>query len=263
MATILVIDDERMICDLMRAVLAAHGHDVLVATSGPEGLDLFRQRKPRFTLLDLRMPLMDGIEVLQQIRKMDSQTGVIMLTGAGTDALEIRARGLGVTDFLRKGLPLERLLAVMERALQQPTGSTGKPRTGEEREEIPAESPKGESILVVDDEAQVRGLLSRFLTQQGYHVRVAPDGQTAVTLVAEAPPRLVILDINMPGMDGLDVMRALQGMNYTGGILGLTASPEDLRQEMLDLGGVDVMGKPIDLEKLLLAVQVGCLLAAP
>ena len=60
MATILVIDDDRMICDLLRSVFSAHGHEVFMATSGREGLEMFRQRKPRFTLLDLTMPGMEA-----------------------------------------------------------------------------------------------------------------------------------------------------------------------------------------------------------
>ena len=82
MATILVVDDEQMLCDLMRAVLSRHGHVVLTATGGREALDLFRQHRPSITMLDLRMPEMDGIEVLKQIRVMDLQASVMVLTGA-------------------------------------------------------------------------------------------------------------------------------------------------------------------------------------
>ena len=119
MVPILVIDDEQMICDLLRSAFSGHGYTVLTATNGGQGLALFRQWRPRVTLLDLRMPEMDGIEVLKQIRKIEPKADVIMLTGGGTDALEIQARGLGVTDFFRKGLPLDVLTNAMERALRQ------------------------------------------------------------------------------------------------------------------------------------------------
>jgi DNA-binding response OmpR family regulator len=120
------------------------------------------------------------------------------------------------------------------------------------------------TILVVDDEPEVRNMLSQFLTKRGYQVRVAPDGQTALAMVAEEMPRFIILDMYMPGMNGLELLRALRAKNYAGGILGLTGSQEEnLLQGLLDLGAVDVMGKPIDLEKVELAVQVGCLLTEP
>src|SRR2546425_8446267 len=103
MSTILVVDDERLICDLLRSVLAGHGHEVLIAMNGREGLELFKKHRPRFTLLDLRMPEMNGIEVLKQIRAIDPQAAVLILTAWGSDALEQQARQLGVVDFLSKG----------------------------------------------------------------------------------------------------------------------------------------------------------------
>nr|MBI3611967.1 response regulator [Nitrospirota bacterium] len=203
MATILVIDDERMICDLLRSTFSAHGHEVFTATSGREGLELFRQRKPRFTLLDLQMPGMDGIEVLQQIRAIDPHAGVIMLTGGATDTLEIRARGLGVTDFLRKGAPLEALVRTMDRALQRPVKVTEAPAADVS---LNATAAGGAPlILVVDDESQIRSMISQFLTGRGYRVRVAQDGPTALALGMEEMPQFVITDMYMPGMDGLEL----------------------------------------------------------
>jgi len=264
MATILVIDDERMICDLLRAVFAAHGHEVFTATSGREGLEIFRNRNPRFTLLDLHMPEMDGIAVLQEIRKISPDASVIVLTGGGTDALEILARGLGVTDFLRKGLPLESLVKTLDRAMQQRLKVTAPPPAAVSVGGALSGSPEMPSVLVVDDEPQIRSLLSRFLTSRGYQVRVAQDGSTALAMVEEALPQFVILDMYMPGMNGLEVLRELRARKYAGGVLGLTVSQDEkLLQGMLDLGAVDVMGKPMDLEKLELAVQLGYILTTP
>ena len=264
MATILVIDDERMICDLLRSAFSAHGHEVFTATSGIEGMEIFRNRKPRFTLLDLKMPEMNGIEVLQQIRAIDPYAGVIMLSGGATDALEIRARGLGVTDFLRKGAPLEALVRTMDRAMQRPLKVTEAPARVPALSEAATAAPDAPSILVVDDEPQIRRMISQFLTSRGYRVRVAQDGVTALALGAEEMPQFVIADMYMPGMNGLELTRQLRAKQYKGGVLALTGSQdEELLQGMLDLGSVDVMGKPVDLERLELAVQVGCILAAP
>ena len=263
MATILVVDDERMICDLMCSVFSAHGHEVLTATNGREGLELFRRRKPRFTLLDLQMPGMDGIEVLQEIRKIEPEADVIMLTGGATDALEIKARGLGVTDFLRKELPLEVLVRAMNKALERSARMTKAPRTGNVMKKASPEESIPDSILVVDDERDIRNLVSEFLSERGYRVRTAPDGAGALAMVREELPQFIIADMYMPGMTGLELVRTLRAHGYEGGVLGLTGSREEaLLQGLLDLGAVDVMGKPVDLERLELAVQLGCILTA-
>ena len=264
MSTILVVDDERLICDLLRSVLAGHGHEVLMAMNGREGLELFKKHRPRFTLLDLRMPEMNGIEVLKQIRVIDPQAAVLILTAWGSDALEQQARQLGVVDFLSKGLSLDVLVDAMERTLQQ-TAQAASPAQAAAPGGAPRAAPvaagDGDFILVVDDEPQIRDLLKRFLTLRGYKVRVASDGQQALTMVEQQAPQLIVLDVYMPGINGVEVLRQLRRRKFTGGVILLTGSQDDkLLQEALDLGSVDVMGKPVDLERLALAIQVGCIL---
>ena len=264
MPTILVVDDEKLMCDLLRAVLVRHGHEVLTASNVREGFELFKKHRPRFTLLDLRMPEMNGIEVLKQIRAVDSQAAVLILTAWGSDALEQQARQLGVVDFLSKRLSLDVLVEAMDRTLQlsaQAPSPAQAPAPTEEPQVTTAAAGDGDFILVVDDEPQIRDLLKRFLSLRGYKVRVASDGQQALTMVEQAAPQLIVLDVYMPGINGVEVLRRLRGRKFTGGVILLTASQDDkLLQEALDLGSVDVMGKPVDLERLALAIQVGCIL---
>src|SRR3989441_12257245 len=264
MATILVIDDERMICDLLRAVLTRYGHEVIIATSGREGLEAFKKHRPRFTLLDLRMPGMNGIEVLKQIRVLDPGAAVIVLTGAGSADLENQARQMGVTDFLSKGLSLEVLIGAMERVMQQPVKPPASPSQSTDAKKAPSHSQKAGSILVVDDEPPIRELLRKFLTARDYQVRVASDGQQALALVDQKSPDIIVLDVHMPGMNGIEVLRRLRAKNYAGGVIFLTSSQDEtLLQEGLELGSVDILGKPVDLERLELTIQLGCILSTP
>ncbi|MGH7251376.1 MAG: response regulator transcription factor [Nitrospiraceae bacterium] len=113
------------------------------------------------------------------------------------------------------------------------------------------------TIMVVDDEPMVRNLLSQFLTLRGYRVRGAKDGPDALALLKQEHPQLVILDLYMPGMNGVDVLRQLRANDYKGSVIALSASQdEQLLQEMLELGSVDIMGKPVDLERLAMMVEV-------
>jgi DNA-binding response OmpR family regulator len=269
MATILIVDDERLICDLLRAVLGRQGHEVLTASNGKEGLELFKEHRPRFTLLDLRMPEMNGIEVLKHIRAIDPKAAVMILTAWGSDALEQQARQLGVMDFLSKGLALDVLVAAMERALPKPTkapptapgASSSSSAAAPGAEASPIAPTAADSILVVDDDPQICELLQRFLSLRGYRVRAAQDGPQALAAVEQEVPQLLVLDMNMPGMNGVEVLRKLRAKQYAGGVILLTTAQDDkLLQEALDLGSVDVMGKPVDLERLSLAIQVGCIL---
>ena len=114
-----------------------------------------------------------------------------------------------------------------------------------------------ETVLVVDDDALVRDLLARFLELRGYLVRTAESGAEAVAIATESKPDLILLDLVMPGMSGLDVLRCLRQKEYAGGIVILTAnSSERVVEEAWSLGTQEVLGKPVDLERLLTAVQL-------
>src|SRR5438309_8673448 len=88
MATILVVDDERLICELLHVVLSSQGHEVLIASNGEQALSLFAKRRPRLTLLDICMPGLDGIEVLRQIHWMDPLAAVMIRSEEHTSELQ-------------------------------------------------------------------------------------------------------------------------------------------------------------------------------
>jgi DNA-binding response OmpR family regulator len=120
MAKILVIDDELGIRDLLDTLLRRKGYDVVVAESGQKGLDLFRQEHPDIIVLDLKMPEMDGLTVLRQIRGLDPRIPVIILTGAGTLETEQQVRAMGVTEYVEKEFSLHLLGDSLKRLLKTP-----------------------------------------------------------------------------------------------------------------------------------------------
>jgi len=111
------------------------------------------------------------------------------------------------------------------------------------------------SILLVEDDARLAALLTRFLSGEGYDVARAADGDRAVARILEAPPDLVILDINLPGRDGFAVCRAVR-YRYPGRILMLTArGDEDDEVTGLRLGADDYLPKPATPRRLLARVE--------
>jgi len=105
-STVLVVDDEESIRDLIRRKLTREGRHVLLAAGGQEAIEVFRRHRPDITILDLHMPEMNGIEVLRQIRAVDPQAIVMIFTGADMEASAREASELGVTEFVQKGLSL-------------------------------------------------------------------------------------------------------------------------------------------------------------
>jgi CheY-like chemotaxis protein len=253
MVKILVIDDDRMNCDLLQAVLTRHGYDVHSATSGLDGLNLFRQHNPRVTILDLRMPGMDGLTVLKEIRAIDPHAPVIILGGGATELQENQARALRVTDFVRRGLSLDVLVEGVNRVVQQPAR---KQEPGAAAPAGPA-SDTGEAILIVDDEQLVRDLLVQFLSLRGYHALGVTNGAQALAMVEQDPPDLILMDLMLPGMSGVEVLRRLREKHFSGAIIIVTGSyDEELLQDAWSLHPQEAISKPIDLDKLLAIIQL-------
>jgi CheY-like chemotaxis protein len=254
MISILIIDDDLMNCDLLTTVFTRHGYRVISATSGREGLELFRRHAPRVTLIDLRMPEMDGLTALKEIRALDPHAPVIILGGGATEMQENQARSLRVTDFIRKGLSLDVLVEAVHRVSQLPVRHSNEPVAPEGG---PAATGSGESILVADDESLVRDLLMQFLSLRGYRVIGAKDGTEVLRLVEQSAPDLILLDLIMPGTSGVDVLQQLREKDYHGGIIVITGSHnQEILEDAWALGPQEVLSKPIDLERLLTAIQL-------
>jgi signal transduction histidine kinase/CheY-like chemotaxis protein len=186
--TVLVIDDDPTVHDLMARSLAREGFEVVVASGGAEGLRKAREVRPAAITLDVFMPGMDGWGVLNEL-KADPELAEIPVILVTISDDRKRACLLGAAEFLQKPVEPERLLAVLQRC--QPDRVAG-------------------PVLVVDDDAASRDLAARVLRKHFGEVIEAGDGRTALECVARRKPGLIVLDLTMPGMNGFDFIAALR-----------------------------------------------------
>jgi two-component system nitrogen regulation response regulator NtrX len=115
---ILVIDDEAAIRDSLRMILEYEDYLFMGAASGQEGIALVQRERPDLVLLDIKMPGMDGIEVLRKLHALDETLPVVMISGHGTTATAVEAIRSGATDFLDKPLSSERVIVTLQNALR-------------------------------------------------------------------------------------------------------------------------------------------------
>ena len=112
-------------------------------------------------------------------------------------------------------------------------------------------------ILVVDDEIEVVRLLKDFLTSKGYEVYMALNGAEAIALVKEVKPDIVLLDIIMPGMGGIDTLKEIKKIDPTTAVIMVTAlTDEELANRAVKLGAFDYITKPINIDYLETCVMV-------
>jgi response regulator RpfG family c-di-GMP phosphodiesterase len=116
---ILIVDDDWQVREVLHEIFLSAGYTCQVAGDGREGLELFRATMPPLTVTDLKMPVMDGIALLQGIRNADNDAAVIVLTGAADVKTAIESLKLGAHDFIMKPVNVDELLIAAERALER------------------------------------------------------------------------------------------------------------------------------------------------
>jgi signal transduction histidine kinase/CheY-like chemotaxis protein len=185
--TVLVIDDDPTVHDLMARSLAREGFDVVVAPSGAEGLRKARELRPAAITLDVFMPDVDGWAVLSALKADPALAPIPVILLTISDDRR-RACALGAAEFLQKPVEPERLFAVLQKV--RPDKLAG-------------------PVLVVDDDPASRDMAARVLRKELGKVIEAEDGRAALESMALQKPRLIVLDLTMPGMDGFDFISQL------------------------------------------------------
>jgi DNA-binding response OmpR family regulator len=115
MMKVLVVDDQKEILMMLRDVLESQGFDVVTAESGVDGLEAFRKHRPSFTLTDISMPGMSGLELLKEIKTLNSEASVILMTGAGTEGFAVEALRGGAINYFNKPLDINELVETLHR----------------------------------------------------------------------------------------------------------------------------------------------------
>jgi two-component system, NtrC family, nitrogen regulation response regulator NtrX len=183
MARILIIDDETSIREILRQLFEYEGHEVEMASSGAEGLRMIATEEPDAVFLDVKMPGMDGLDVLARIREAAPDLQVVMISGHGTIDTAVEATRRGAFDFLQKPLDTDRLLVTLRNVLER----KGLSRSVEVlRSEVEARHE------IVGRSFQIRQVLERLERVAPTDARVLITGEngTGKELVARALHRL-------------------------------------------------------------------------
>ena len=236
MVTILLVEDNEASRDALSRRLERHGYHVLLAVDGRQAVTMARASLPDLILMDLGLPVLDGWDATRQL-KSDAATRhipIIVLSAHAMTNDRDRALAAGGDDFDTKPI-----------RFQSPSG---KDRMAPRRKGGRLMNRRG-SILVVDDSEYNRDALSRRLEQKGFLVETAADGSGALECAASRQFDLVLLDVEMPGMSGLDVLSRLRESRSQTElpVIMVTARAQSADIiEALGLGANDYITKPVD-----------------
>jgi signal transduction histidine kinase/DNA-binding response OmpR family regulator len=186
--TVLVIDDDPTVHDLMQRFLNKEGLVMIAAKSGEEGIRLARELRPTVITLDVLMPGMDGWAILTALKAdpVSSDIPVIMVSIVDEKHM---GYALGAADYLTKPIDWERLSALLERY------QCARPPC---------------PVLIVEDDAALREMLRRRLEKEGWKTVEAGNGREALERMVGSQPELILLDLMMPEMDGFQFLEEVR-----------------------------------------------------
>ncbi len=231
MKTILVVDDEQMNRMSTKFILEKAGYEVVCAESGEEGIRLLEELSVDLLLLDVEMPDMSGLDTLRKIRGIPAfrELRVSFLTASGSSDDMSEAVHLGAKGFIKKPCRPEELIAAVEEASKERADRL---------------------MLVVDDEPMNQKMIKRIF-ERDYYVASAASGEEGLEFLKTNVPDMILLDLNMPGIDGEETFSRIKAMESVVSVpvVFLTADDDrDVERRLFKAGVMDFVRKPFDPE---------------
>ena len=183
---ILLVDDDTATHDVVKRAIKKEGHTVFSCFDGDEGIEQARKVEPKLILLDVLMPGRDGWSVLKELKKDKKLKNIpVVITSVLNE--ESLASSLGADDYMKKPIDRTFFLNIVKRYITE----------------------KDQKVLIVDDDENTRDLLNKILNNEGYLSIDAKNGEDALERVKEKPD-LIVLDLDMPKMDGFEFIERTQ-----------------------------------------------------
>ena len=251
--TILVIDDDPRVRSILVEHVSFAGFRVVEASNGEDALGVLERERVSLVFTDLRMPVMDGVAFLRRARPRWPNT-IFVVVSAYPDDLA----GLYRTDaFPITVIPKPFRAEQVRRALGLLRGVDAQPQPSALSRPAPQPELAPANVLLVDEDAYHRALVSEMLTARGHRVREADDGVSALESVAEELFSHVFLDLHLPGLGGLELARIIREQDARVSIVMMARSPDDAAEvRAAGLGPLATLVKPLDAALVLSALRM-------
>ncbi len=230
---VLVVDDDQDFAESLAMVIEGRGHKVELAHDGRQAIEKFRNQDFDIAFMDVKLPGMNGVESFLEVRKFKPHAKVVMMTGYSVEQLLDQAVENGAWGVLHKPLDVERTLGMLEKV--KPAG-----------------------ILIADDDADFVESVREVLISQGWRVLVAKNGEEAVDQIRSDGVDILILDLRMPILNGLETYLELKHSGLAVPTIVVTAYADEEAERisrLLSMSVNGIMRKPFDPRDLIEAVE--------
>jgi CheY-like chemotaxis protein len=264
--TVLVVDDDARVRSVLVEHVAYAGFRVLEASNGLEALEVLGKEPVSLVFTDLRMPTMDGVELLRRARPRFPSTIFIVVSAYPDDLVALyRSDAFPITVIPKpfRAEQVRRALALL-RSSDGPapparTAASNDARTdGQRTPAAPERVVAPASVLIVDDDAFHRATLGEMMAAQGHQVREAADGSSALEAVSEERFSHVFLEVHLPGLGGIEMARLIRERDPKAVTILMSADEQDvLRVRQAGLGPSMTLVKPLSPTHVMAALRLG------
>lgn len=261
---VLVADDEPTIVNFFIAALSDQGYEIESAVNGAQAVEKALSFLPDVILLDVVMPELNGYQVTEKLKANPATAGIPIILVTGLGSVEDKVQGLesGADDFLTKPFNLQEMLARVH-SLIKLKKLQDQLKEMSARQPMPVHIKKVLSsyrshILIVEDDERITNICKTILGTGGYIVDIAPDGEEAQKYLRAAIPDLILLDLMLPGISGLDLLKQLKEDSVTKDIpVIIITALGDLKTKVKSfyMGVDDYLVKPVNSLELLARVK--------
>lgn len=230
---VLVCDDQKIVREVLSRYLAKKGYEVVTAREGSECIALVKEQHFDVIFLDIKMPKLDGISVLRELRRLNLKSQIILMSGFQNPEVDRGGGNHEKVQFLAKPFTLESVIAILD-----------------------AQGRGSNRILVVDDQDMLREMLCDFLRDKGFEIFEARNGKECVDSTIANKFDAIFMDVRMPEMDGLEALKSLREQGVDAPVFlmsgfGDVASIEDAVKQ----GAQNFLPKPFKLDRALAMIN--------
>ena len=229
-ASILIVDDDANSCNTLTKILAKKGYPTLCANSGFGALDLVKDKTIDVVLMDIKMPVMNGVETYKKLKTIKPGIKVILMTAFYVEDLIKDAIKEGVYAVVRKPFDPETIINMIEK------------------------SKNGALIAVVDDDPNICKTLQSILGRKGYGVNICLTGEEVIALAKEKRHDIFCVDMKLPVLNGLEVYLEIKKINPQAVVIMMTAyrqEMDELVKQVLGNGAYICLYKPLDMNEVI------------
>ncbi|MEZ5357734.1 MAG: response regulator [Candidatus Zixiibacteriota bacterium] len=249
---LLLVDDEEMFLLATSQALNRRGFTVSVAPNGVTALDKIAAEQFDIIVLDVKMPDIDGIEVFNQINSRHPNLPVIILTGHPSISDAFHTSKQGIASYMSKPVEIEELARKARNAV---IAAKDKEEAKSQKSETPNVDEQVR-VLIVDDEEELLSSLSRLFSRRQIQPLTANSGQRALEILQDSLVDIMVLDVKMPGMDGLEVLRRVKKQYPSIQVILLSGHPSvEAALEGVRLGAGEYLRKPPDIDELVKTIH--------